>query len=343
VSAVFEERRAYTERVFAKLSQSLQETLRERQAAVIGDHTCVYATGSCGRGEMGPRSDLDAYVVGRGDRSEEDSEFLQDAIRRANAQADLPPLDGGGRHTKPIAAETLIDRLGSPEDDTSEDGAFTKRMLLLLESRVMIGESAYNSVIDDVVGAYWQNAELHRQNYQPFVLVNDIVRWWRIVLLNHESRLREREQKLQRDASLSDAARGELLLAERRYRSYKMRLARCMTCFSALTYLLALVPTDQSHVSTSDIRTMVGLQPLERIAKLPELVDGCGFVPEILSAYGQFLERTEPGKEAFLDQLRSDRAWGREVTMEGSHFTELVFKLVETLGGGRRLHRHMLV
>lgn len=50
-------------------------------------------------------------------------------------------------------------------------------------------------------------------------------RWWRIVLLNHESRLRKREHEME------GPDKPERLLAERRYRSHKMRLARCLTCF----------------------------------------------------------------------------------------------------------------
>ncbi|MEE9383633.1 MAG: nucleotidyltransferase domain-containing protein, partial [Nannocystaceae bacterium] len=186
---IFDQRRKRTDNILALLTRSLRDTLGNRYDDFIGNHTFIYATGSCGRGEMGKGSDLDAYVVSDAADLGKDCKVLQEAIKRANTAANLPPLDGDGKHIKAIAASELIDRLGAPEDDTSEDGVFTKRMLLLLESRVILGEPAYDQVIEKVIKAYWKNEELHRANYQPFVLVNDIVRWWRIVLLNHESRV----------------------------------------------------------------------------------------------------------------------------------------------------------
>jgi len=59
----------------------------------------VYATGSCGRGEMGPQSDLDVYVVRSG-----------------------PEAPG---QTLVQQASEIVNRT---EDDTREEGGFTKRM-----------------------------------------------------------------------------------------------------------------------------------------------------------------------------------------------------------------------
>lgn len=334
---IFRLRREHTQSVFETLVESLQATIGDRLDDVVGDHTFVYATGSCGRGEMSPHSDLDAYVVRVG-TSAADSGFLQQAIETANAAANLPALDGGGRHIATIDSGDLIDRLGAPEDDTREEGAFTKRMLLLLESRVVVGQESYERVLDAVINAYWQNADLHPKTYQPFVLVNDIVRWWRIVLLNHESKLRKRERELE------GPGKAKHLLAERLHRSHKMRLARCLTCFSALTYLLALTPDDSSHVSKEQILEMVRQTPRERLQMLPTLAGRTlDSVPELLETYASYLARADTGKEATLERLREDRDFAREISREGGRFTELMFDLVQDLGRGGRLHRHMLV
>ncbi len=334
---IFGVRKEHTQRVFETLVESLRSTIGERFEEVIGDHTFVYATGSCGRGEMGPGSDLDGYVVHIGAKPS-DAQLIQHALEVANATAKLPPLDGGGRHIAMIEASKLIDRLGAPEDDTREEGVFTKRMLLLLESRVVLGPQSYEKVLHAVLDAYWQNADLHPTRYQPFVLVNDIVRWWRIVLLNHESRLRKRA------AEIEGPRRAERLLAERLYRSHKMRLARCLTCFSALTYLLALTPDDASHVSKEQVLEMVRQTPLERLATLPQLAGRpLEAVPKLLATYASYLERADDGKEAMLERLSHDRDFARQISREGGRFTELMFDLVQDLGRGGRLHRHMLV
>lgn len=342
--ASFEDRKRRTDDVFARLQTEFDQHLGERRRDVIGEHTFVYATGSCGRGDMSQFSDLDAYVVKIGDAVAEHDRIVREALTVANAAAGLPDFDGGGRHTRTIQASQLIDRLGAPEDDTREDGVFTKRMLLLLESRVMVGETAYRAVLREVTSAYWQNSDIHQRDYQPFVLVNDIVRWWRIVLLNHESRLRRQARELEGDPTLTDGQRASLLLASRRYRSYKMRLARCLTCFSALTYLLALTPSDDAHVTKDDIYAMVELTPLERLAAL-EHVAGASLKPvqELRAIYATFLARMDCGKNALVERLRTDAQLAKAFSEEGGRFTELMFELVRHLGGGRRLHRHMLV
>ncbi|MBV1856872.1 MAG: hypothetical protein KUG77_00575 [Nannocystaceae bacterium] len=341
---IFEDRKTKTDEVFSRLQSHLETTLGPRRDEVIGDHSFVYVTGSCGRGEMGEFSDLDAYVVRIGEDNPEHDQVLRDGLFAANAAAGLPPLDGKGRHIKTTQASQLVDRLGAPDDDTRKDGLFTKRMLLLLESRVMLGEAAYAEVLRKVTDAYWQNSETHRSDYQPFVLVNDIVRWWRIVLLNHESELRREAEKLEARGELTSDRRATLLFASRRYRSYKMRLARCLTCFSGLAYLLALTPSETAHVSQDDIYEMVALTPLGRLGTL-EAVAGqpLSAVVELQEIYASYLERMDAGKEALVEGLEVDPDLGRELSREGGRFTELMFALVQELGGGRRLHRHMLV
>ncbi len=340
----FQDRKRFTDEKFGSIQSHLEETLRACQDEFIGDHTFVYATGSCGRGDMGTFSDLDPYVVRIGEDNSEHDRVIHEALVAANAAAGLPTLDADGKHARAIQAHHLIDRLGAPEDDSREDGVFTKRMLLLLESRVLLGEAAYDKVLEKIISAYWQNANIHTTDYQPFVLVNDIVRWWRIVLLNHESRLRKEAQELEAEGELSPAALESRLLASRRYRSYKMRLARCLTCFSALTYLLALTPSEDAHVTKDSIYEMVELTPLQRLEALETLADRqLSAVRPLLSTYAVYLDRMDLGKHALIETLQVDEKLARALSAEGGQFTKRMFELVEELGGGRRLHRHMLV
>lgn len=343
IDDVFVQRTTFTEQIVQRIRQALQEQLGERQSTLIGDHTCIYATGSCGRGEMSAGSDLDAYLVRVTDEgSDDDATTLEAAVEHANRVVGLPELDGGGKYLEMARVGDLLDLLGSPRDDS--EGLLTKRVLLLLESRVLLGEDAHRTLIDRVIHAYWINEHLHTNDYLPFMLVNDIVRYWRIVLLNHESRLRKLERKIQADTSIMPEEKDSRLLAERRYRSYKLRLPRCLTCFSALTYLLALTPRTPAHVSKDDVRRMIQLTPLDRLRRLPELA-GCELpeVAQLLSVYRCYLQRTEVDKGILLERLQHDKTAQVEIPREGRMFTELMFRLVEKLGGGRPLHRHMLV
>lgn len=84
-SDVFAERRTRTDEVVQKLASSLEDDFDTEFDSLIGDHTCIYATGSCGRGEMGPDSDLDAYVIRvTGEISTPESRRIEEAVRRAN-------------------------------------------------------------------------------------------------------------------------------------------------------------------------------------------------------------------------------------------------------------------
>lgn len=339
---VFGERRRYTNRVVEKLKQTLNRELGARHGELIGDHTCVYATGSCGRGEMGHGSDLDAYIVQLGQPDPARSKVIETAVKKAVEAAQLPPMDAGGRHLVAVDARQILDLLGAPEDD--KEGVLTKRILLLLESNVLLGGRAHDQLVGDVIEAYWRNHDRHPKDYLPIVLVNDIVRYWRIVLLNHESRLRKKEREIEADSHVDEGQRAEHLLAERRYRSYKLRLPRCLTCFSALTYLLALTPREPAHVSKADVHRMIRLTPLERIEALPRLIGReSSLVDQLLSGYGSYLARTDLGKQALLEKLLHDPAVQAEVSEEGQQFTKRMFELVQELGGGRTLHRHMLV
>ncbi len=269
---IFGGRRSRTQVVVEGLVSELRKRLGEEFERCIGDHTCVYVTGSCGRGEMGTGSDLDAYIVTLAPVADAGlGNTIVDAIRGANEACGLPEIDGGGRYLKPVSVDALCNRLGFQDDDDSRN-LLTKRMLLLLESRPLLGGSVYEKLLVQVVNEYWRNTDRHLTDYQPFVLVNDIVRYWRIVLLNHESKLSKRRAKLEEDTDLTDPMRGEVLLAWRRYGSYKLRFARCLTCFSALTYLLALTQEDPGHVSQDQVHAMIRLQPIQRLQALRELV-----------------------------------------------------------------------
>ncbi|EDM77339.1 hypothetical protein PPSIR1_26518 [Plesiocystis pacifica SIR-1] len=345
---IFDTRRERTRRTLATLRGSLREQLGADYEALIGAHTCIYATGSCGREEMGAGSDLDAYIVRIDGQGVANSAALERAVQRANAAAELPPLDGEGKYLEMVEAKELLELLGNPADDYK--GVLTKRMLLLLESRVLAGEAAHTAAIERVVGAYWQNADIIRESYLPFVLVNDIIRYWRIVLLNHEWKLRKRKDDLADDSSLDADERRARLMAERRYRSYKLRFPRCLTCFSALTHLLALTATDPAHVSLADALAMIRMTPVERIRGLPEQDLPEGMRPRVrelsealLDAYREHLEHTDRPKAELLELLREDLVIQKAIPKQGQRFTQLMFELVSVLGQGRPLHRSMLV
>lgn len=322
-----------------RVLEALLEHLGNQFDSVIGDHTTIYLTGSCGRGDMGAASDIDPYVV-RIDRStlsaqsNDDSDIIASALRAAVRKVGLPDLDAHGEYARLVTAESLTENLGNVDDDKS--GALTKRMLLLLESRPLLGRDAYETIVEQAIAAYWKNEEQHPADYLPIVLVNDIVRYWRIVLLNHESRLRDKTKE--HSLRQSDA------MALRRYKSYQLRIPRCLTCFSALAYLLAVTPTEPAHVNREDVLRMIRMSPIERLEALrgktnvsPQALD------EMIRLYVTYLERTNAGKQQLTALLSTDPKTVESVSRDGKEFTRHIFELIQALGGGRTLHRAIVV
>lgn len=325
----------------AARSRTRLDTFREgfaanldRSEVLLGDHTTLYATGSAGRGELSPFSDLDVFLVRRGRPARTlDAVEIQAAIVRTLREVGFPPPSRDGEFLRMHTAERLVANIGKPEDDA--ENTFTARMLLLLESEAVAGETAYRAVVDDVIAAYWKNAEFHPQDYLPIVLVNDVVRYWRILLLNYESKNTEKRLELS----------AERLKADLRLRSYKLRFSRCMTCYSVLVSLLACARRT-GHVGLDDMREIVALSPMARLGKVArdfsEEARVAGLVHDLRARYVDFLERTSRSKEE-QDTLFSDPTYRRARLAEGDAFGDVVFALVAELGRDNRLYRYMVV
>lgn len=306
----------------------------DRSEILLGDHTTLYATGSGGRGELSPYSDLDVFLLRRGKPAKTlDSVEIQAAIVKTLREVGFPPPSRDGEFLRMHTAERMVANIGKPEDDA--ENTFTARMLLLLESLPVAGETAYHAAVDDVIAAYWKNADYHPKDYLPIVLVNDLVRYWRILLLNYESKNTERKQELPI----------ELVKADLRLRSYKLRFSRCMTCYSFLLALLSAAKRT-GHVGRDDVRALVGESPMERLARiardLPHDDRVTSLVGILRESYADFLTRTSESKDV-LDARFADPAYRRARLAEGDAFGDAVFSLIAVLGEGNRLYRYMVV
>lgn len=333
VAEAFQVRRAASDARLAAFREGFARHL-DRADDLLGEHTTVYATGSGGRGELSAHSDLDVFLLRRGrPASTLDSVELQAAVVRALREAGFPPPSRDGEFLRMHTAERLVANIGKPEDDA--ENTFTARMLLLLESRALAGESAHAAAVSDVIAAYWRNADYHPRDYLPIVLVNDIVRYWRILLLNYESKNTERLRELPQDRVKADL----------RLRSYKLRFSRCMTCYSFLLALLA-ASKRHGHVGAADVGELVRESPMERLSRISAGAVGDAEVAQLVDTlrarYVEFLERTAQSKDT-LDGLFADPAYRRARLAEGDAFGDVVFTLALRLGADNKLFRYMVV
>lgn len=327
-----DDRAEFTTQKLKELAGALLDCLGEDASRILGDDTCIYVVGSGGRGELSKRSDVDLFItrVGR-EPSDVDAFQVRQAIARALHRTEFPAPSQGGAFLKMHTAASLREQMGTPADDAGN--TFTARMLLLLESKPLLGKPAYDELLRSTVSAYWQNAVEHEVDYQPFVLVNDIVRYWRILLLNYVAKNFEKEKELV----------PEVLEAERRLRSYKLRFSRCTTCFSALAALLDV--TANGPVTREQVLHIVKQSPLARLRSLSKRSEVEKHVRRLLDLYEAFLEITDAPKKELLASFKL-RGFASKRANEGREFGDEMFELLLALGRegrGRELFRHMVV
>lgn len=330
--SLLEERASFTREQLAKVGAALRDALGGDAERILRDDTCVYVVGSGGRGELSEYSDLDLFIA-RVEREPSDVDAFQirQAIARSLYATGFPDPSQGGAFLKMHTATSLCEEMGTPRDDAGN--TFTARMLLLLESKPLLGEKAYDKLLRRVVSRYWQNFEGNEESYQPFVLVNDIVRYWRMLLLNYVAKNFEKEKELAHDD----------IRAERRLRSYKLRFSRCLTCFSALVALLDR--TAPRAVTQDQVFGIIKQSPIERLRSLSKTAEIEGRVTRLLMLYEGFLKITDAPKSELLPRFK-ERVFASERADEGREFGDEMFELLLTLGRekrGRELFRHMVV
>lgn len=331
--SVIDDRRAYTDTRVSKLKEYLVESAKQ-----IDGIACVYATGSFGRSEAWKYSDLDLFIVAKNKDVRPEAGRPESTLRKLDEiclKADLikatrilgiPEFDGDGKYLVHYTIDDLKNKLGHPEDDA--DNTFTARLLLLLESRPLIGDVVYDEVVGDVIAAYWRDYSDHKGEFVPAFLANDIVRLWRTFCVNYEVRTER--------APVEKNIR-------RRQKNYTLKHSRLLTCYSGLMFLLSIFALKKT-VEPDDVREMVSLSPTERLEwmlRIPELADAQKDIAAVLKKYGEFLELKDD-KDRFF-QLMSDRTTMKEL-MDGSHvLSDGIFRAIQIIGEGNRLHRLLLV
>ena len=319
-------------------------------AAALGEDGCIYLVGSAGRGEMGNSSDLDLFLVTHAKPRKVDEILAQAAVLRMMREHALPDPSNDADFLRLYAAQNLERRLGAVQDDP--ENTFTARMLLLLESRPLYGQQSYARLVDRVLQAYWRNDEWHANDYLPLVLVNDIVRYWRVVVLNYEAKFERK--RLQVEESAKDAA--ELAVAktaleqEKRFAGYKLRFSRSMTCYSMIARLLAETAISlgqRAHVSKAAMRAMVDSTPVRRLQQVRALAVTAGehdtvrIIDEMLVLYREYLEiRERP--DADVKALFGVAETRREHFKKSDRFGERMFDLLQRLGSTSPMYRYVV-
>jgi predicted nucleotidyltransferase len=335
----------YLERV-RETSQSRFESLKAKLATakeLVDGKACVYATGSFGRMEAGPESDLDLFIVVetkeviKNEKSVTvnqldglDEIALKYQLITAVAECGIPPFDGAGKYLELHSINDFADKLGTREDDYYN--TLTGRLLLLLESRPLLGEGVYTKLVDSVIDAYFVDYQNNQSSFNPAFLVNDILRMWRTFAVNYELFRKK-------------GGTGY------RIKNLKLKYSRMITCYSAVIYLLSK-HVAAGTISPEDVREMVNLTPSERLEKVSArrfsdpLVEANfkTLVEKVITDYSSFLEFThKPPAEVAIVLEEDFRRWRAKSHDFGRTFAEALTILGQSSDPFDGLYRVILI
>jgi predicted nucleotidyltransferase len=309
----------------ARLDRLRDHLTRENTEALLGNAACIYATGSVGRGETSEHSDLDVFIVAStGDTAPAgapiDSAGIVDRLSTAALAENFPPFSKGGQFLRVHPLSDLIGHLGTSDDDHTN--VLTARLLLLLESRPVMGTAVYEQVIESVIRTYWKDFAGNEGRFVPVFLTNDITRFWKVLCLSYE-------------------AHGDDTLGERRVRNYKLKNSRLLTCYSAILYL-AWVLRARGTVTPDDAIAMARLTPTERLQVIGR---DSVFAPQawqLLRMYAKFLFAVDVEKQEL--QLRfASHEYHTARREEARQFGDAIFRLLVQLAAESSLLRYLLV
>lgn len=280
LASVSEPREQYSVDRLSELRRRL-----EPAAPAIGEHPLsVYVTGSYGRLEAWSGSDIDLFFLHGG--SENDAFPYTTFIRLAAAliettqEMGFPPFTGDGKYLE-IHYVGLMERvLGSPEDDYLN--AFTARMLLLLESRPLLNDSTYESLLSRIIEFYYRDYQDHKSDFLPIFLQNDILRFWRTLTLNYEQH-RLKLLTLTGPALADQKAKSAL-------KNFKLKVSRLSTCFSMVAHLSSSDPP----VTPDQVLHLCHLTPSARFATLRGRTSAAdSLIDSLEEQYDHFLTMTQ--------------------------------------------------
>jgi predicted nucleotidyltransferase len=172
-------------------AQSKRAELRSALAHLDSEDTSIVVSGSLARDEFTQGSDVDwtLLIDGQSDPGHYAvTKKIEEIIR---------PLAGKGVGQEGtfgamVFSHDLVHQIGG-EDDTNRNT--TRRLLLLLESRVVGREDAYRNVVRNILNRYlledrgfWKGSG-HRV---PRFLQNDVARYWRTMAVDFAYKLRAR-------------------------------------------------------------------------------------------------------------------------------------------------------
>jgi predicted nucleotidyltransferase len=267
-----------------ELAGAKRQELQHALADLDSEDTSIVVSGSLARDEFTEGSDIDwtLLIDGLSDPRHYD---LTSKIVEVVRQVAAKEVGREGTFGSMVFSHDLVHEIGG-EDDTNRNT--TRRLLLLLESRVVGREDAYRRVVRNILNRYlledrgfWRGSG-HRV---PRFLQNDFARYWRTMAVDFAYKLRTRSGK-------GWAIRNIKLRMSRKL-IYVSGLLACFRCH------LDYTPEDRGRIFCDPNRRQEVIEHLEGIFRLTPLeivanellryphLDGAA--KKILNSYDEFV------------------------------------------------------
>ena len=240
------------------------------------NNICVYACGSMGRLDMVKKTDLDLFFITMDEKinlSETERDAFFEKLLKINNKLEygMPTQ----KYWKFTRRSDLL-HIGSQEEDYKN--SFTARLLLILESKPIYNERAYDLIVTETINAYFKDfPRPEGEKFHPLFLMNDILRYWYTLTSNYEYRRDPNDSRNKKN-----------------WRRLKLKYARFITCFSMIACLY------DENPSPDVIIKYIKMTPFERLREISSRDSELQkLVAEIEKEYIWFLELRRVEDEAW--------------------------------------------
>lgn len=233
-----------------KLSELKNELKKYYEDNIFYNNLCVYVCGSLGRLEMTAKSDLDLFFITMNDESDSSTPNYSNLdkytffanLYKINQKLEYHEPSKRGLYWDFISKTNLLD-IGSRQEDYNN--SFTARMLLILESKPLLNDHAYELLVEETIMRYFIDYQEHKDDFHPLFLMNDILRYWYTLTLNYEYRRDPNDGK-----------------DEKNWKRLKLKYPRLLTCFSMLACLYKM------DITPNYVIECVKMTPCQRLRAL---------------------------------------------------------------------------
>ncbi|WP_162047941.1 nucleotidyltransferase domain-containing protein [Vibrio taketomensis] len=174
-----EQRRNYSEELVGAIKKELDN-------AELGDELCVVVTGSFGRNEASPESDMDWFIFADKVFKDDEKQAYLDKVTEVVNNRVAKNAGSTGTFESIVTRNDMLENYGG---DKETNQAFTRRMLYLLESKCLYNDSLYESLKREILEKYIKES-VSDHNLNRFML-NDIIRYYRTICTDYEYKVNE--------------------------------------------------------------------------------------------------------------------------------------------------------